>query len=110
MKAEALRPPSQTKIAQAGEGRESNEDPSRDRRNSRWDDHRRARRQEIVDAAIAAVGRHGPGVGMEEIAAEAGTSKTVVYRHFGDRAELYLAVCNRVASQLLPKLRAEAGA
>jgi AcrR family transcriptional regulator len=43
---------------------------------------------------------------MDEIAAEAGTSKTVVYRHFADRAELYVAVCNRVAAQLLPKLRA----
>ena len=42
---------------------------------------------------------------MEEIAAEAGTSKTVVYRHFSDRTELYVAVCTRVASQLLPKLR-----
>ena len=54
---------------------------------------------------MAAVAKHGAGVGMDEIAAEAGTSKTVVYRHFADRAELYVAVCNRVASQLLPKLR-----
>ncbi len=54
---------------------------------------------------MAAVGKHGAGVGMDEIAAEAGTSKTVVYRHFADRAELYVAVCHRVASQLLPKLR-----
>ena len=44
-----------------------------------------------------AVGKHGAGVGMDEIAAEAGTSKTVVYRHFADRAELYVAVCTRVA-------------
>jgi AcrR family transcriptional regulator len=99
MKAEAVRRSSQggapqTKIAH-----------TRDRRDSRWDDHRRARRQELVDATISAVGKHGAGVGMEEIAAEAGTSKTVVYRHFADRAELHLAVCNRVASQLLPKLR-----
>ena len=43
---------------------------------------------------------------MDEIAAEAGTSKTVVYRHFADRTELYTAVCTRVADQLLPKLRA----
>jgi len=97
---------SQTKIAQDGERRESEPlGPVRDRRDSRWDDHRRARRQELVDATITAVGKHGPGVGMDEIAAEAGTSKTVVYRHFADRAELHVAVCNRVASQLLPKLR-----
>jgi len=106
MKAEAVRPPSH-KIAHDGERRELKSGaPARDRRDSRWDDHRRARRQELVDATITAVGRHGSGVGMEEIAAEAGTSKTVVYRHFADRAELHVAVCNRVASQLLPKLRA----
>jgi AcrR family transcriptional regulator len=43
---------------------------------------------------------------MEEIAAEAGTSKTVVYRHFTDRTDLYVAVCARVAAELLPQLRA----
>jgi len=78
----------------------------RDRRDSRWDEHRRARRQQLVDATLAAVAKHGARVGMEEIAAEAGTSKTVVYRHFADRADLYVAVCNRVAAQLLRKLRA----
>jgi len=80
-------------------------DPARDRRDSRWDDHRRARREQLVEATLAAVGKHGAGVGMEEIAAEAGTSKTVVYRHFSDRTDLYVAVCSRVAAQLLPKLR-----
>src|SRR3954467_6374940 len=78
----------------------------RARRGARWDEHRRARRAQLVEATLAAVGKHGAGVGMDEIAAEAGTSKTVVYRHFTDRSELYVAVCNRVASQLLPKLRA----
>jgi AcrR family transcriptional regulator len=78
---------------------------ARDRRDSRWDDHRRARREQLVQATIAAVGKHGVGVGMEEIAAEAGTSKTVVYRHFADRSELYVAVCTRVAEQLTRKLR-----
>ena len=78
---------------------------SRDRRDSRWDEHRRTRREQLVEATLVAVGKHGAGVGMDEIAAEAGTSKTVVYRHFADRAELYVAVCNRVAAQLLPKLR-----
>ena len=81
----------------------------RDRRDSRWDEHRRARREQLVDATLAAVGRHGAGVGMEEIAAEAGTSKTVVYRHFADRSELCVAVCSRVADQLTRKLREAMG-
>ena len=81
----------------------------RDRRDSRWDAHRRARREQLVQATIAAVGRHGAGVGMDEIAAEAGTSKTVVYRHFADRNELYVAVCTRVAEQLTRKLREAIG-
>ena len=78
---------------------------TRDRRDSRWDEHRRNRREQLVQATLAAVGRHGAGVGMEEIAAEAGTSKTVVYRHFADRTELHAAVCARVAARLLTELR-----
>ena len=31
-----------------------------DGRNSRWDDHREARRAELVDAAVAAIDEHGP--------------------------------------------------
>jgi AcrR family transcriptional regulator len=128
MKAEAVRRSSQDKVAHGGERRELKPATGgerrelkpatggerrelkpahrRDRRDSRWDEHRRARRQQLVDATVEAVAKHGAGVGMDEIAAEAGTSKTVVYRHFADRAELYVAVCNRVAAQLLPKLRA----
>jgi AcrR family transcriptional regulator len=107
MKAEAVRRSSQsTKIAHGGERRESKPRSARDRRDSRWDEHRAQRRIQLVDATLAAVGKHGARVGMDEIAAEAGTSKTVVYRHFADRGELHLAVCNRVAEQLLPKLRA----
>jgi AcrR family transcriptional regulator len=79
---------------------------TRDRRDSRWDEHRRARRRQLVDAALTAVGRHGAGVGMDEIAAAAGTSKTVVYRHFTDRTDLWVAVCQRVAERLLAELRA----
>jgi AcrR family transcriptional regulator len=116
MKAEAVRRSSH-KIAHAGERRESKAGAAgerreskaatgpRDRRDSRWDEHRRARREQLVQATLDAIGRHGAGVGMDEIAAAAGTSKTVVYRHFTDRSDLYVAVCSRVADQLLPKLR-----
>ncbi|NMH98809.1 TetR family transcriptional regulator [Pseudonocardia acidicola] len=78
---------------------------ARDRRSSRWDAHRQARRAELVDAAIAAIRAHGAGVGMEDVAARAGTSKTVVYRHFADRAELYVAVCARIAEALVAQVR-----
>jgi AcrR family transcriptional regulator len=121
MKAEVVRPASQDEpapgqhlqpdcavgnVTHARERRESKAPVSaRDRRDSRWDEHRRNRREQLVLATVAAVGRHGAGVGMEEIAAEAGTSKTVVYRHFADRTELHAAVCARVAAELLPKLR-----
>jgi AcrR family transcriptional regulator len=104
MKLEAVRRPSQGKITQRAAARDSN--AARDRRDSRWDEHRRARREQLVDAALVAVGRHGAGVGMDDIAAAAGTSKTVVYRHFTDRGELHTAVCTRVAEQLTGTLRA----
>ena len=73
---------------------------TRDKRTTRWDDHRRSRRAELVDAAIQAIRAHGAGVGMDEVAARARTSKTAVYRHFADRAALYVAVCERVAQVL----------
>ncbi len=104
MKVEAVRSSSHAKITHSGDRRDPNR--ARDRRDSRWDEHRRARREQLVDAALAAVSRHGAGVGMDEIAATAGTSKTVVYRHFSDRGELHTAVCTRVAGQLTDTLRA----
>jgi AcrR family transcriptional regulator len=77
-----------------------------DGRSTRWEEHRRARRAALVQAAVEAVREHGPGVGMDEIAAAAGTSKTVVYRYFADRGDLYLAVCTRVADRLVGQLTA----
>jgi AcrR family transcriptional regulator len=70
--------------------------PSRDGRDLRWEGHREQRRADLVDATIRAVRHHGAAVGMDEIAAAAGTSKTVIYRHFGDKAGLYRAVADRI--------------
>ena len=53
--------------------------PAPDGRSTRWDQHRAARRRELVDATLRAIRQHGAGVGMDDIAAVAGTSKTVVY-------------------------------
>lgn len=72
-----------------------------DGRSARWDEHRLARRRELVESTLAAIRRHGAGVGMDEVAAAAGTSKTVVYRHFTDRAGLYAAVADRVDGTII---------
>lgn len=72
-----------------------------DGRASRWDSHREQRRIELVDATIRAIRRHGAGVGMEEIASEAHTSKTVIYRHFEDKAGLYRAVADRIDGRVV---------
>lgn len=77
----------------------------RDRRDSRWDAHREQRRVQLVGSAIGAIRRQGAGLGMDEIAAAAGTSKTVIYRHFGDRTGLYTAICESVAGVLLAEVR-----
>lgn len=77
-----------------------------DGRRTRWDGHREQRRSALVDAAVVAIRRHGAGVGMDEIAAAAGTSKAAVYRHFADKGDLYLAVCTRVADRLFGQLSA----
>lgn len=67
-----------------------------DGRTTRWASHNAARRAELVESALRAIRRHGHAVGMEDIAATAGTSKTVYYRHFGDRRGLYTAVVESV--------------
>jgi AcrR family transcriptional regulator len=71
-----------------------------DGRDTRWAEHRQTRRRELVEDALRAIRHQGAGVGMDEIAAQAGTSKTVLYRHFGGRAGLYEAVVANVHSYI----------
>ena len=79
-----------------------------DGRAKRWQQHNLQRRRKLVESTLRAIRRHGAGVGMDEVAAEAGTSKTVIYRHFGDRTGLYVAVVESVhefiRSELQPTL------
>jgi AcrR family transcriptional regulator len=88
-----------------GEAGDAGKARRRDRRSSRWDEHRRARRQELTAATIVAIRTHGPEVGMSQVAAQARTSKTVVYRHFADKTDLYLAVCDWVAAVLVGQIQ-----
>ncbi|MGI5502803.1 TetR/AcrR family transcriptional regulator [Lentzea sp. CA-135723] len=75
-----------------------------DARRERWKGHREQRRAEFVEATIAAVAKKGPDVGMEDVAAEAGVSKPVLYRHFTDKSDLYLAVGQRATEVLMERM------
>lgn len=67
-----------------------------DGRATRWEAHNAERKRELVASTLRAIRKHGAGVGMDDIAAEAGTSKPVIYRHFGDKSGLYQAVVDWV--------------
>jgi AcrR family transcriptional regulator len=58
------------------------------------------RRDAFLDAAVAAIQRHGPKVSMEAIAREAGVTKPIVYRLFGDRDGLLQALGERLAAEI----------
>lgn len=54
----------------------------------------------LVQAAMRAIRRHGPDVAMEDIATEAGISKPILYRHFHDKGDLYMAVSETATQRL----------
>ncbi|EWC63615.1 Transcriptional regulator, TetR family [Actinokineospora spheciospongiae] len=84
---------------------------SGDARRDRWKSHRAARREEFVEAALRALNEHGPDLGMEHVAAEAGVTKPVLYRHFTDKADLFLALGHRgteiLFERLIPAMNSE---
>lgn len=77
-----------------------------DGRQARWHRHNRQRRREILDAAIAVLEEHEPGAELhvQEIAARAGLSRTVLYRHFADRDDLDRALQQRILDGLWAEL------
>ena len=73
-----------------------------DGRQSRWERHNRDRRRHLIEAAIAEVESAPPGadVHVQQIAERAGVGRTVVYRHFDDRADLDRAVTTEIVDRL----------
>jgi AcrR family transcriptional regulator len=63
-------------------------------------EHREQRRAVLVQAAMRAIRQHGPDVTMDDIATEAGVSKPILYRHFLDKGDLYMAVSETATEQL----------
>lgn len=61
----------------------------------------------MLRAAARAFARAGwAGTSMEDVAAEAGVTKLIVYRHFDSKEELYRAVLARVAERLRDEFEA----
>ena len=85
--------------------REDAEGPDRRDRAAARGEAREAKRQRLLDAAVTVVRREGPGVSMDEIAAEAGVTKPIVYRVFGDREGLTKALADRFADELARSLQ-----
>jgi len=78
-----------------------------DGRKRRWHKHKVERRNELVDGTIVAIRRHGRFISMDEIAAEIGVSKTVLYRYFVDKNDLTTAVMMRFTqTTLIPNMAA----
>ena len=76
----------------------------------RWDLDKAERRRAVLAAAIALIEEAGPGedVHVQQIAERAGLSRTVLYRHFTDRADLDRAIqaeiVDRVWAEIVPAL------
>jgi AcrR family transcriptional regulator len=62
------------------------------------------RRQALLDAAATVIRRDGPKASMDDLAAEAGLTKPVLYAHFGDRAGLADALAERFSLELVERL------
>jgi AcrR family transcriptional regulator len=78
--------------------------PNTGGRAARWASHRVQRREELIEAAVNAIREHGAGVSVAAMAAAAGVTKPVLYRHFVDRADLQRAVSERAAKLLVDRL------
>lgn len=65
------------------------------------------RRRELLEAADRVVLRDGPQASMNAIAAEAGITKPILYRHFGDKSGLYQALAERHTRKLIEGIREE---
>ena len=62
---------------------------------------RAQRREQILTAATEAFARSGfAATGLEDIAAEAGITRVILYRHFDSKTDLYQAVLDRMCARL----------
>lgn len=75
-----------------------------DRRNTRWETHRQTRRRELIGTATVAVHKYGFDASMDQIADESKTSKSILYKYFGDKEGLQYAIGEHIIYELLSSL------
>lgn len=61
------------------------------------------RTAELLDAALRVIRREGATTSMGQIAVEAGITRPILYRHFGDVGGLYQAVADRFTGELFAR-------
>jgi AcrR family transcriptional regulator len=81
--------------------------PDADGRTARWARHREQRRADLLDVARHLIHERGPDVTMEEIASASGTSKSIIYRYFSDKAHLQRALGLHILSAMQKRLTEE---
>jgi AcrR family transcriptional regulator len=80
------------------------DEPQIDGRSTRWDDHKAQRQGELVDGAIALIEEEGAHFRMQRLAERMGLPRSVLYRHFKDRASLDELVRRRVVESFVQRM------
>lgn len=62
------------------------------------------RREQLLNCAVRAIRLHGARASMDQLAAEAGVTKPILYRHFGDRGGLVQALGERYVHAVMNRI------
>ncbi|MPZ62587.1 MAG: TetR family transcriptional regulator [Propionibacteriales bacterium] len=66
---------------------------------------RAERREQILTAATRAFARNGyADTGLDDVAAEAGVTRVLLYRHFDSKSDLYRALLDRACTRLAERV------
>ncbi|POX37889.1 TetR/AcrR family transcriptional regulator [Streptomyces sp. Ru73] len=79
-------------------------EPQIDGRSTRWDEHKAQRQMELVDAAVALIEEEGAPFRVQRLAERVGLSRSVLYRHFKDRAGLDELIRRRVVQSFMRRM------
>ncbi|MCX3058208.1 TetR/AcrR family transcriptional regulator [Streptomyces beihaiensis] len=79
-------------------------EPQIDGRSTRWDEHKAQRQLELVDAAVALIEEEGARFRVQRLAERVGLPRSVLYRHFKDRASLEEMIRRRVVESFMRRM------